>query len=310
MGCSGSANNTKKPAQQNNNNNPGNQPVPPKGTKVFKLEQATLDLALQTDKNKKSSKLTLDLQYKENHRKFVEKLTEAGKTWERLPDCTAIDILLSDKPNDPVNKKLVEIIKSNFPANVQRVTIKSLAKKPESLTQYIDAILFAKTNITVEFCSKNLAVDAATFSTVLQTCAATKRVVFFGTTFSGLDKVAINATPKYTTEEVQFSYCKNLNDKASHLSHVIAAFGKNANLTASIKTITAEHNKIATADELKKSLTAAKMEKVKLVYKEATKKGKGEKGSDSDAADESEASEEDEDEDENDEDDEDESDEE
>jgi hypothetical protein len=302
MGCSGSTANTKKP---NTGGKPSaNAPAQPKPTtKTVALDQATLNSVLKTDAKNKTTKLNLDLQYKEAHRKFIDTVA-AGKNkmaFQRFADITSVEILLSDKPNDAHNKKLIDVIKNQFPSSINRLTLKSLAKKPESLKPYIDALFYAKTQIKNEFCTKNLAIDGATFSTVLEANASTKRVVFFGSTFSGLDKVALNATTKYTTDELSFSYCKGLNDAKGNATHVIAAIGKNKNLVASLKTIELAHNKLGSEADVKKALTSANLSKVKLVFKEAAKKAakpaKGAADSD-DEADEDENSDEDEDEDE------------
>jgi ribosomal protein L12E/L44/L45/RPP1/RPP2 len=233
---------------------------------------------MKTDSKNKTSKINLDLQYKEAHRKFLEKLTDGKTVYQRLPDVTSIEVLLSDKPNDPHNAKLVKVIKDQFPATVNRITFKSLAKKAESLKPYIDALNFAKTNVATEFCSKNLAVDGDTFNTVLQTCNNTKRIVFFGTTFSNLNKTSVNATSKYSIQELSFSYCKGLNEKTAGVPHVIAALGKNPDLVSSLRSVELAHNKLESESDVKTALTAAKLSKVNLVYKEASKKTKGAKG--------------------------------
>lgn len=317
MGCSGSTNNAKKPAAGKPAG--GNTPAQPKpAAKTVALDQATLNKVLKTDAKNKTSKLNLDLQYKEQHKTFIDTVTagKQGKAFERFANITSVEILLSDKPNDPHNRKLLDVIKNQFPATIGRLTIKSLAKKAESLKPYIDALAYAKTQVTNEFCTKNLAIDGVTLNTVLQANANTKRVVFFGTTFSALDKVTVQPTAKFSIQELSFSYCKGLNDAKGNATHIIAAIGKNKDLVASLKTIELAHNKLADEAVVKKSLTTANLSKVKLVFKEAAKKaskkgagaadsdedesGDDEEASDEDASedeDENEASDEDEDED-------------
>ena len=306
MGCSGSSNNAKKPAAGGKPN--ANTPAQPKpSAKTVALDQATLNTVLKTDTKNKTTKLNLDLQYKEAHRKFIDTVA-AGKNkmaFQRFADITSVEILLSDKANDTHNRKLVDIIKNQFPSTINRLTFKSLAKKPESLKPYIDALAYAKTQVKNEFVTKNLAIDGVTLTTVLQANANTKKVVFFGTTFSALDKASVNATAKYSIQELAFSYCKGLNDAKGNATHVIAALGKNKDLVASLKSIELAHNKLSSEADIKKALTSANLSKVKLTFKEAAKKASKAKAGPADSdeeADSEEASDdedEDEDEDEN-----------
>ena len=132
---------------------------------------------LRTHFKSKTTKMNLNLQYKDTYKKSVATVA-AGKTgafYNRFADINTVEILLDDKPNSENNKKLLDVIKHQFPANITKLTIKSLARKAESLTPYIDALNYSKTKVITEFCIKNLAIDEACLVIILATNSTTHK---------------------------------------------------------------------------------------------------------------------------------------
>ena len=191
--------------------------------------------------------------------------------YDRFSDKDTVEILLDDKNKDSINEKFADVIKHQFPANINKFVLKSLAKNPESLKPYIEGLKFAKTMIKDEFWTKNLAIDGVTFGTVLAANFATHKITFFGTTFSELDKVAIDASVWYSIQELSFEFCKGLNDSNCNIKAIIDAIGKNKDLSSSLKTITLRFNKLEGEDDIINALEKANLGAVKLLYKEASK---------------------------------------
>lgn len=271
MGCSGSKDGVKKPATGANKPgvNPAKMPQPaPKG-KLIPIDAATLKLAHTKDDKKKVNKIDLDLQYKENHRQFVDKITASKLPFQRLPNVDQINILLGKKDKAATNKKLVEVIKNQFPAQVQYLTLKSLEVGGENAKDYVEAFHYAKVQVSHAVSFKNMIFDGTTLSTVLDAFAESKKIEFYGCSFENLSKTSINATLAHKTEELALSYCKGLDNDS--VGAVITAVSKNKSLTGSLKTIYLEHNKIKDQKKVKDALDKATI-KAKLVFKEAEEK--------------------------------------
>ena len=271
MGCSGSKdkNDVKQRRKKKSPSTSKNQQEPTDDGKVVKLDEAILHKVLSQD----GTILNLDLQNTDAHKDFMNTVHSGknGALYDRFSDMDTVEILLDDKNKDSINEKFVDVIKHQFPANISKFVLKSLAKNPESLKPYIEGLKFAKTMIKDEFWTKNLAIDGVTFGTVLAANFATHKITFFGTTFSELDKVAIDASVWYSIQELSFEFCKGLNDSNCNIKAIIDAIGKNKDLSSSLKTITLRFNKLEGEDDIKDALEKVNLGAVKLLYKEASK---------------------------------------
>jgi hypothetical protein len=275
MGCSGSSNAVKKPANGGKKvgKNAEPQPAGPKRS-VTKMDKKIAAPYIKTDEKTGKSKLTLDLQFKADHCKFIE--TVAGGTtsqcaYERFDDIDSVDILISSD-KEQVNKNLVEVLKNQFPAKVNSFTIKSLAKEPVDIKPFIEAIKFSKTHIKDEFNCKNFAIHGTTMTTLLEAVDQTSKVIVFGATFHKLNGITVSDQGKYTIQSLSIMYSREAEKVDSCHTHVISAIAKNKALSTSLKTLEFAHNKLGEEAEAKKAMTDNKLNGVKLVFKYAAKK--------------------------------------
>ena len=135
--------------------------------KTVKFDKNTLDKVLSQDQKI----LKLDLQFKEEHRDFVNTAWTGknGAIYARFRGLDNVEILLNDKEDDSANTRLVDVIRNQFPPTIDTFMLKSLSKEPQLSKPYIDALNYSRTMVTKEFCLKNLAIDGATFGTILAT---------------------------------------------------------------------------------------------------------------------------------------------
>lgn len=293
MGCSGSKGAVKKPATTQAKapavNRAGTaapagtaeeakiakQPTRASNIKTFDISAKDLELVKTEDAKTKATKLTFDLEYKEDHRKFLVNMTDGRNKYNRLPDSNTVDVALSVKDKES-NTKLVEVIKFQFPAVVGKFSIKSNQPKGEDIKEYHDALVFAKTAVKNEYLSKNFVLDSVTFSSVLVANGATKRVVFFGSNLQDFNKVLVKADSQIAIEELSLCYCKGV-DKDSIVAF-IKEIAKNKDWVAKLKVLELQYNKLPNQTEVKKAMELAGL-KATLSFKEVPKK-KGKDGED------------------------------
>ena len=149
MGCNGSSSKTKTLKNNKKLSYPNiSQLQHPNYVKIVALDTAILNTVLKGN----GKVLNLDLQNDEAHKQFVQTVCagQNGAIYGRLSGITTIEVLLNDKVDDIINKKLIHLIKNQFPTSITKFTLKSLARKARSLKPYIDALKYAKVNIEAE----------------------------------------------------------------------------------------------------------------------------------------------------------------
>ena len=151
------------------------------------------------------------------------------------------------------------------------MSIKSLAKEPQSLEPYLDALVNSKTRVMYGFCNKNFAINKDSFSKVLSVFHTNYKVVFFGATFSELEEVEIVNNIDYSIKHLAFSYCKGLNDDSGNISSLIKAIKTSNNFSSNLMILELSYNMLASEDEIKKKLDSAGLGKIRLIYNETEK---------------------------------------